>query len=89
MSICSPFPNLNSAADVIESNNLQQMTFSSKASCKRSLVLLVTWNLIIVSGPCNIYAKANYGIYFHSWQPTILQDAESMQNVTQDHKILH
>ena len=25
----------------------------------------------------------------HSWQPTILQDAESMQNVTQDHKILH
>ena len=64
MSICSPFPNLNSAADAIESNNLQQMTFSSKASCKRSLVLLVTWNLIIVSGPCNIYAKANYGIYF-------------------------
>ena len=25
----------------------------------------------------------------HSWQPTILRDAESMQNVMQDHENLH
>ena len=25
----------------------------------------------------------------HSWKPTILQDAELMQNVMQDHKNLH
>ena len=36
------------------------------ANCMRSLVQLelMMWNLTIVSGPCNIHVKANYGIYF-------------------------
>ena len=33
--------------------------------------------------------ESSKGKWKHSWKPSILQDAESVQNVMQDHKNLH
>ena len=37
----------------------------------------------------NLFKAFNTLQATYSWKPTILQGAESMQNVMQDHKILH
>ena len=37
----------------------------------------------------NGWSRAYLNVASHSWKPPILQDAELLQNVMQDHKNLH
>ena len=77
------------------------MTFTDQGAQDLELEETVTleneWQLSIIvsiSIPCHdhdLTVSSTLVAVFttHSWQPTILQDAELMQNVMQDHKNLH
>ena len=58
MRVCRLTPPIPNPADVIQVDCSHQMPAVGGHS------QLVMWNLIVVSCPCNIYAKENYGIYF-------------------------